>query len=156
MSNAVHYGANAEGDPTNQDNGEVDKEDVAPFDIKLVVSQVQEKAERPKTLYFTVLSRFRKRRSGPKHFILQCFRAFGKGGAAQNIVFYNVFAPSEKAERPKTLYFTVFSRLRKRRSGPKHCILQCFRAFGKGEAAQNIVIYSVFAPSEKAERPKTL
>ena len=70
MSNAVHYGANAEGDPTNQDNGEVDKEDVAPFDIKLVVSQVQEKAERPKTLYFTVLSRFRKRRSGPKHFIL--------------------------------------------------------------------------------------
>ena len=78
-----------------------------------------------------------------------CFRAFGKYEKAQNTVFYSVFAPSEKAKRPKTLCFTVCSRLRKRPKGSKHCILQCFRAFGKGQNAQNIVFYNMFAPSER-------
>ena len=113
-----------------------------------------EKARRPKTVHFTVFSRLRKRRSGPKLCILYCFRACGKGGAVQNTVFYIVFAPSEKAKRPNTLHFILISRLRKRRSGPKRCILQCFRAFGKGGAAKTYAVCNLFAPSEKAVRPK--
>ena len=113
-----------------------------------------EKANVPNTLYFTMFSRLRKGPRTQPLCILQGFRAFGKGRNAQHIVFYIVFAPSEKAKRPKTLYFTLFSRLRTRRRGPKHRILQCFRAFGKGGAAQNIVFYNVFAPSETAKRPK--
>ena len=73
---------------------------------------------RHKILYFTLFSRHRKRQKGTKQCVLQGVRAFGKGQKAQNTVFYSVFAPSEKAKRPKTLYFTMFSRLRKRPKGP--------------------------------------
>ena len=43
----------------------------------------------------------------------------GKGEGAKHVVFYKMFAPSEKAKGQNTLYFTVFSRLRKGRRGQK-------------------------------------
>ena len=92
----------------------------------------------------------------------------------KQLVFYGVFAHSGRAKRPKTLYFTVCSRPRERRRGQKPCILQCFRAFGKGEGpktpcilhcvralgkgegAKNLAFYNVFAPSGRAKGPNTL
>ena len=115
-----------------------------------------EGARCPKTMYFTWFSRPRKGRSGQKHCILQCFRACGKGEVSKTRVFYIVFAPSEKAQRPITLYFLMFSRLQKGRGVQNPCILQCFRALGKGAAAKHFVVYNMFAPSEKAQRPNTL
>ena len=52
-------------------------------------------------------------------YILQCFRTFGEDEAAQKRIFYNVFAPSERAKEPNTVYFTLFSHLWRGRGGPK-------------------------------------
>ena len=81
-------------------------------------------------------------------YILQCFRTFGEDEAAQKRISYNFFAPSERAKEPNTLYFTLFSRLQKKRRGQTQCIVHCFRAFGNGEAAKHLAFYLVFAPSE--------
>ena len=139
------------------------------------VSAPWERAKGQKPLYFTRFLLLRRRRRGQTPYILQYFRAFGMGEGANNLVLYNNFAPSEKAKGPNTLYFQLFSRLRKGRRGQTRRILQCFRAFGMGERGQtpcifhcfrvsfgtgegatNLVFYCVFVSSERVKLPNTL
>ena len=121
-----------------------------------IVVSPSERAKRPKNLHLKVFPRLGKGRRGKNHCISQGFCSFGEGEGARHLTFYNIFAPSEWAKGPTTLYCTIILRLRRRRKGQTPCIFNCFRAFGKGEGAKHVAFYNVFAPSEWAKGAKHL
>ena len=100
-----------------------------------------------KTMYFTMFRTFGKGEAAKQRMYFTYFRAFGTGEAANNHICYIVFAPSEKAKRPNTLYFAVCWRLGNRRGRQKLCVLQCF-APSKPARRLNTLYFAMFSRLE--------